>query len=264
MIHIGTLHYRDDRWIDIQLRYLERHTNKPYRVYASLDGIDARYRSRFHYAADHTEFVADHSTGTRIDKKLNALATEMTRQAATDDPLVIMHGDAFPISDWVGALRRMLAESPLAAIRRDENLEPIPHWCFCATTAGFWAEIDGDWSRGPTWEFNGDHITDTGATLWEILESRGIAWHPILRTNKVNLHPVWFGIYGDIIYHHGAGFRTPMSRFDATGYDHLPIPLRNFAGVRKRIANTVLSRRMFRRIVEDERFYLALSGRELA
>jgi hypothetical protein len=38
------------------------------------------------------------------------------------------------------------------------------------------------------------------------------------------------------------------------------VPLRNFAGVRRRIANTLLSRRMFRRVLEDERFYVTLTG----
>jgi len=36
----------------------------------------------------------------------------------------------------------------------------------------------------------------------------------MLRSNKKNLHPVMFGIYEDIIYHHGAGFRFPTSRID--------------------------------------------------
>jgi hypothetical protein len=30
----------------------------------------------------------------------------------------------------------------------------------------------------------------------------------LTRTNTVDLHPVWFAIYGDVVYHHGAGFRT--------------------------------------------------------
>jgi hypothetical protein len=258
VVHIGTNHYQDARWIDVQLRYLRRHTREPYRVYASLEGIDPRHFSRFHYVADHSGPTGPR--GLAIDEKLNLLAGEIARQAEPEDLLVFMHGDTFPIRDWVGTVRGMLAERPLAAVRRDENHEPIPHWSFCATTAGFWSEIGGDWSRGPTWDFNGERITDTGAALLEILERRGIAWHPILRTNATNPHPVWFGVYGNLVYHHGAGFRTPMSRLDASTYWHLPVPLRNFAGVRRRIANTLLSRRMFRRVLEDERFYVTLTG----
>jgi hypothetical protein len=257
MIHIATTHYRDDRWIEIQLAYLRRHTDEAYRVHAALEGIDARHHQRFHHTAGHDGAAA---RGLRFSEKLTLLAEEITEQAEPDDLLVFMHGDAFPIADWVAPVKRMLEEKPLAAVRRDENLEPTPHECFCATTPRFWIEIGGRWERGPTWESNGQQVTDTSATLWRTLARRGIDWRPILRTNKVNLHPVWFGIYGDIVYHHGAGFRTPMSRLDATGYAHLPGPVRNLAGVRKRIANTLLSRRMFLRIREDERFYGALMG----
>jgi hypothetical protein len=261
VIHIGTLHYRDDRWIDPQLRNLKRHTHEPYRTYASLDAIDGRHYARFDYAADHGQVAPDIKEGWRPEPKLKLLTAEMTREAKPDDLLVFMHGDTLPIADWVGPVRAMVAESQLAAVRRDENLEPIPHWSFCATTAGFWTEIGGDWSRGATWEQpDGHHDTDTGAKLWKTLQRQGIAWHPILRTNKVNLHPIWFGIYGDIVYHHGSGFRTPISRLDATGYSHLPIPLRNFAGVRRRISNTIRAQRMYKRIRDDEHFYLALTG----
>ncbi|MGH2957530.1 MAG: hypothetical protein ACRDL6_11100 [Solirubrobacterales bacterium] len=253
MIHIATAHDRRDRWIEIQHRYLARHTHEPCRVYASLDGIDARYHSRFHQVVD----LSGAATGGRLrqGEKLTLLAEEIARQAEPDDLLVFMHGDCFPIADWVTPVRRMLAGSPLAAVRRDENMEPIPHECFCATTPGFWTGIGGKWVLGPTWDARGRIVTDTGASLWEILARRGIEWRPILRTNARDPHPLWFAIYGGIVYHHGAGFREPMSRIDASTYHHLPVPLRNIAGVRRRVANTLLSRRMFRRIIKDERFY---------
>ena len=47
-----------------------------------------------------------------------------------------------------------------------------------------------------------------------ILKDHNINWLELLRSNHKNLHPVFFGIYGDIFYHHGAGFRPNTSRFD--------------------------------------------------
>ena len=41
-----------------------------------------------------------------------------------------------------------------------------------------------------------------------------IDWYPMLRSNRRDLHPLWFGLYEDLIYHHGAGFRPPVSRAD--------------------------------------------------
>jgi len=258
VIHIGTVHYREERWIDIQLRYLARYTREPYRVYASLDGVDARHEAKFDHAFDHAfdgAPVTVPERGLVIDQKLNLLAQEMTSRAGDDDLIVFMHGDTLPITDWVAPVRRMREGSRLAAVRRDENMEPIPHWCFTVTTAGYWTEIGGDWGRGPTWKALGEDVTDTGAALWDILERRGESWHPILRTNAVNLHPLWFAVYGGLVYHHGAGFRPPMSRLDASFYAHLPIGLRNFAGVRRRLGNTLNARRIERRLRKDERFF---------
>ena len=41
-----------------------------------------------------------------------------------------------------------------------------------------------------------------GVVHW--LEENNIKWHPPERTNKVNLHPLYFGIYDDLVYHHWA------------------------------------------------------------
>ena len=52
MIHIATVHWRSDRWIDIQLRYLERNVDEPYRVYAWIDEELRGHAHKFFYATD--------------------------------------------------------------------------------------------------------------------------------------------------------------------------------------------------------------------
>jgi hypothetical protein len=65
---------------------------------------------------------------------------------------------------------------------------------------------------------------DLGTALLEKLEARGIRWHPILRSNAWNPHPVWFGVYGGIIYHHGAGFRRSLSLRVLERTERRPLP----------------------------------------
>ena len=254
------MHYRDDRWIDLQLRYLELHTHEPYRVYASLEGVPARYLSRFDHARDETGPTERRLANRRIEPKLNRLTEEMVSNGHPDDLLVVMHGDTVPITDWVPPIRAMTQESGLAAICREEIDEPIPHWSFVATTVGFWRELGADWSRGPTWRLNGKDESDTGARLWQQLETHGVRWRRLRRSNQTNLNVLLFGVYGDLVYHHGAAFRTSITRWDSAAYVHLPIALRNFAGVRRRLANTYQSERLIRRIRRDERFYEELTG----
>ena len=55
--------------------------------------------------------------------------------------------------------------------------------------------------------------------MYEKLNSLGIKWTKIRRSNSHSFHPLWFGVYSDLIYHHGAGSR-PF--FCALDYQKLP------------------------------------------
>jgi len=207
MIHVVTVHWQSAKWIDPQLRYLEENIDQPFRVYAALEGIAPEQWERFHFAAD--------LQGTH-PQKLNALAAIVVERAAPDDILVFIDGDALPIRPIASWMSRTLDDYPLVAVRRDENLgDRQPHPCFSFTTCGLWKEIRGDWGKGGTWTNSlGDTVTDVGGNLLHRLDDRGIAWLPLLRTNTVDRHPLWFAVYGHRVYHHGAGFRSRQSRVD--------------------------------------------------
>jgi hypothetical protein len=209
VLNVVTVHWRSTQWIDVQLRYLEKNVDVPWRVFASLNGIDESMWDRFHFAAD--------LDGTHAEK-LNELAGIVGECSAPDDRLLFLDGDAFPVRPVGSWFEDLLSSDRLAAVRRDENLgDPQPHPCFCLTTVGFWDEIQGDWSAGEMWENEAGLTTDVGGKVLRALEERNQPWRPILRTNTKNIHRVWFGVYGHRIYHHGAGFRTRMSRVDELG-----------------------------------------------
>lgn len=200
-IHIATVHWRDDRWVDVQLRYLARHTPKPYRVYAFLNGLTEDHSHKFHYSSD--EDIKEHST------KLNLLADMIAFDAVSDeDPLLFIDGDAFPIAD-LAPLIADLSNHPLIAVKRAEASDVQPHPCFCLTTVGFWRELGGDWRKGGHSWTNavGREISDVGARVLKAVEERNVSWRPLLRSNKTDFHPLFFGVYDDVVYHHGAGFR---------------------------------------------------------
>ncbi len=216
MLHVATVHHRSPRWIDIQLRYLRRHISTPFEVWTSLQGIDPSYGDRF-------EHVIDQAGGHA--GKLNNLALEISYQAQDDDLLMFLDGDAFPIADPMPVIEQGLAEAGLVAVRRAENTgDEQPHPCFCVTTVRTWREIQGDWSMGHRWQVpDGRRPTDVGGNLLRALELAEVRWHPLLRTNQVRLDPLQFAIYGDIVYHHGAGFRRGGA--SRAHYDSQPKPL---------------------------------------
>jgi hypothetical protein len=209
MLHVLTVHWQDDRWIDIQLAYLRRNIAGPFKVYAFLNGVPDYHREKFFYSS--VEPIKSHPV------KLNLLADIAALHATSeDDLLMFLDGDAFAIADVVKFAGEKLAHYPIAAVQRLENDGDIqPHPCFCITTVGFWKSIQGDWKSGYHWKNKrGETVTDVGGNMLEVLRRLSVGWYPVLRTNKTNLHPLWFGLYGDVVYHHGAGFRDPESRFD--------------------------------------------------
>jgi hypothetical protein len=287
LLHIATVHWRSDRWIDVQRRYLERNVDEPFRLYAWLDA-DLRGRSQdFFYATD--------VPVERHELKLTLLGDLVAYAAEPDEMIVFIDGDAFPVAPIMPFLRSKLERYPLVAVRRDENNgDRQPHPCFCATTAGFWRELPGDWRRGRTWvNPQGKEVSDVGGNLLGLLEDAGVEWYPMLRTNKVNPHPVQFGVYEDLVYHHGGGFRLTAGgrvwrasvedRLNATLRGRLAarIPRKGLAGRVRKMINPVrryrhalrdelarVNEQVFELIQRDERFYLQLiepgHGGELA
>jgi hypothetical protein len=207
MLHIATVHWKDDRWIDIQLKYLRLHISREFKVYAFLHQLSEIHRPKYFYSS--TEPVRSHAV------KLNLLADMAAFNAASpDDWLMFIDGDAFPIGDVVPFACAMFKHNPLIAIQRRENNGDVqPHPSFCLTTVGFWKSIGGDWKEGHQWRSaQGKLVTDIGGNLLGILEQRHIEWHPMLRSNQRNLHPLLFGLYDDVIYHHGSGFGIGSTR----------------------------------------------------
>ncbi len=210
MIHIATIHWQTDKWINIQLNYLKKYIKEDFRVYAFLNDIDKKYNKLFFYS--NNEKITEHYI------KLNLLGDIISNFSGNkdNDLLIFLDGDAFPIGDIIPFIKEKIKEHKLLAIQRLENGGDIqPHPSFCATTIGFWKEIDGSWARGFKWTNNRGHkLSDVGGNLLKNLDDRSINWYKMLRSGQLTDHELWYGIYDKHIYHHGAGFRIPASRFD--------------------------------------------------
>lgn len=247
MLHVATVHFRSSRWIPIQARELRRNVSGSYMSWGSLEGVDPAF-------GDYFDRVVEHH-GTHPDK-LNRLAEVISHEAADDDLLMFLDGDAFPIADPYLLIESGLASAPLLAVRRAENgSDTQPHPCFCVTRVATWRRLEGDWSVGPVGAGQNGPVEDVGGRLLEQLELSNTPWTQVLRSNARDLHPVFFAVYGGAIYHHGAGFRRPISRFDlrqlaADGKDGPPL-------ARTALRNLQQSVELFRRIERNDPRWLA-------
>jgi hypothetical protein len=261
-VHVVTAHHLHDRWIDLQLRFLRR--NLPGAVvWGSLQGISDKHHSKFDHVVP--------SEGPHAGK-LNLMAQEVCAVAEEDDVLVFLDGDAMPIRPILPRIEEWLSRCELAAVQRLENDGDIqPHPCFAVTRVRTWQELHGDWSAGHPWRTeSGEQVSDVGGNLLRELERRGTKWLPLLRSNSVQLHPLFFGIYADAIYHHGAGFRRGHGRVVKQRIDRMTrwIPS---AAVRRALRNTWLggvgrnaasiSADLFEAATADDDFFRVLEGR---
>ncbi|MFC2112202.1 hypothetical protein ACFLTA_02955 [Bacteroidota bacterium] len=269
-VHIATIHWPYGKWMDIQHYYLEKNLGSEYNYYAVVNKDTKVVEQRFNYVSKSTQ--ANHS------KHLNHLLSYVLESSADENEiLVFLDGDAFPVAPLHEYLENSLEEYPLIAIQRLENVgEFIPHPSFCAAKIGFWKEL------GPIWgEMRTSHEfgKDPGGNLFDRLKDKGMNWGKLMRTNQINLHPLFFGIYDNLIYHHGAGFRDPISRVDLSELNQAIlqqkflsriaeiIPAKFLQGLKRRISpfrkeeykiilqNRLLQDDVYNQIISNKEFY---------
>jgi hypothetical protein len=207
-VYVATVHWHSDDWVEQQVKRLRTFISLELRLYAYMDGVSDSLVGHFDKV-----FYND---GFNHHEKLDYLGQRIVEDANPEDIILTIDGDAFPVAD-LQPIFDELQHFPLIAVRRDENFgDKQPHPCFCVTTVGFWQEISGSWKPGVQWRRDDGNLgSDVGGNLYGSLRDSGKAWKPMLRSNLVELHPLFFGVYANCVYHHGAGFRDKLCRRDA-------------------------------------------------
>ena len=223
MIHFITSHHGTNKFIKPQLHFISKNVKSEYKIWAFYDGEDLNdLKNSFHFI-NHPENYIDgyRNEPASLDahyKKLDKLfELAWNRDIPEDDIIVFLDGDAFPIAPLDEYLEDVLITHSFAAIQRLESGFDIqPCSMFCAVKAGLWNEVGASWNyKNYSWynDHFGSYRKDVGGDLLKLAFEKRLVWWPLHRTNKVNIHPVGFGIYDNIIYHHGAGFRGSFDGF---------------------------------------------------
>jgi hypothetical protein len=118
--------------------------------------------------------------------------------------VVTLDSDSFPVrDDWldvlIGACERGAA---VTGVYRDEmapTIRPFVHVSGLCARLSDLRSLDASFNRHPG--------QDVGQNITEELRSRGREVAPLHRSNSVSCHFLMGGLYGDVIYHHGAGSR---------------------------------------------------------
>jgi hypothetical protein len=135
----------------------------------------------------------------------------LARKVAKEfDYVVTLDNDSFPVrDDWldvlVGECERGAA---LAGVYRDEmapEIAPFIHVSGLCIRAADLLALDVSFGAGASPEI--EHNQDVGQRITYELTRHGRTIAPLRRSNTLNVHFLMGGVYGDVIYHHGAGSR---------------------------------------------------------
>lgn len=128
---------------------------------------------------------------------------------------LFIDSDAWPIKrSWYETLIKEMSgknSKDVAAVIRYENLEQRLHSSvlFCKPHALQKLKF-GIAPKGSITDLQGYPECDLWVGPEYQNDSRLVL--PLIRTNKVNVHPVWSGVYYDMFYHHGGGTRQCKGR----------------------------------------------------
>lgn len=192
-------------WYRLQRTFLDRNTQDvAVRFGVLLNGVD---RADFVADADIVG-VCDSNTGHAAGM---AKVLSLFRESDCSH-FLFLDSDCFPVHDgWFTVLRAQMSrfKKRIAAPIRAENLDRFPHPCVFFCDAGVIQDERINFVNGhAAANILGETITDVGNAMLPLLPEV----LPLMRTNRVNRHPVAAGVYHHMFYHHGAGSRDFVFR----------------------------------------------------
>ena len=228
MIYFITIHHETDAFVNMQAEYIRKNTQEPYLVMCGVSGLGESLRAdpdnlSSHRFVDLSEVSNQH--WYRMNYLFEVLEKDPQIQLEDSAKLIFLDGDAFPISPtWTTDIDDYLARHEVAAVHRTENPEPMladeykpyPHPCFFAARVDFWKDNKLKWALDPQ---KGIETAEPTLKIW--IEENGYSTKQLLRSNCFDLHPLFYGVYDDIVYHHGAGNREVYDSIDIWNRPHL-------------------------------------------
>jgi hypothetical protein len=216
-------------WIDLCLRQLERHSHGwDYQVFVFDNSHLEQHRAlmRGHERVQvlpASWFAALARLASRVpvrhlDRLLershpSALDYLAHKVAADFDYIVTLDNDSFPVrDDWLDVLVGECEQgAAVAGVYRDEMapaIEPFIHVSGLCLRPRDLRALNVSFGRDARPEI--EHNQDVGQKITHEFTRLGRTIAPLRRSNEVNVHFLIGGIYGDVIYHHGAGSRKGM------------------------------------------------------
>ena len=219
MIHIYTLHFKDDYWVDLQIKSFKKYIKVPYKSYAIFSHMNQEMYDR---RKDDFDYFEVREKGRHIHKGGNYHPTDGNRHIfpvikqnlEAGDIVIRIDSDAFFVDDVNEKFVDKVINKKFLAM-----YEPEHEWDlnYIAPHPAFYA-FRGEYLNQGLDAAMSEMVEDGHSNWWGLLmnwyKENKIDWYPLKRSNQINLHPIYFGIYDNLVYHHFAGSRDKVTRVD--------------------------------------------------
>lgn len=213
-ILVGTLLANAERaskqWLALQLAALRATVDFEHvAIIPPSPRVRGHHREAIAYFSQHTKLLTEFTPPPTHADSLTILQDYFLSRVKEFDFFLFLDSDAFPVrTDWVNCLTKIMQgrhgwRHEIAALYRPEFWETRLH-----------ASVVFTWHRAlQRLQFvQAKRPSKGGGREWDVyIDPYNDTWgraHRLTRSNKINLHPMLAGIYGDIFYHHGCGSRT--------------------------------------------------------
>ena len=188
-------------WYKLQKHFIKKYTLVPYDFKVVVNKINTNL-----FDEDEIVLINDENIGhpAGIDQILDYMRQPEQQNKYTG--FLLLDSDAFPVgAGWHDILDQQMVRlgKSIAAPIRYENLDMFPHPCVVYMNIAGINNSKVNFNYAKVKNLMGDMIDEVGGLMPEVSDQV----LPMLRTNRVNLHPVAAGIYHHLFYHHGAGSR---------------------------------------------------------
>jgi hypothetical protein len=193
----------------------------PFTVYAAAPRLASKYRDHLR-SRSYVRLCDVEPTGLRGSAEHAYYLDQLVNRAvqAGSEYIATLDVDSFPVAtSWLESCVAELQQgvSMVAVLRRENGDTSAPHPSFMFFARELWELEDLTFAPLPLtsrtrayYKATGQHRFDTGAAFGLLAYERHLRWKALLRTNIWNPHHIMAGIYGDRVFHYGAGSRPKL------------------------------------------------------
>jgi hypothetical protein len=209
----------NEKLIDLHLSQIERHTQAPYFIYASINRLLPRFRPKLE---EHPKVKVCQcpTTDLRGREEHSYYLEHLVRNALEDGSshVVTLHVDSFPVrSDWIEELTGKLSNScALVSIQPSDSYPMLPSTACMLFSRDFYLkyrpsfipsreDLSSMEYRSFLEEFGQEIHSGSGYVFQAHLH--GLSWHRMLRSNMGGDHSQIGCVYDDLVFHLGAAAR---------------------------------------------------------